>query len=96
VAEYRLSPRAEDDLRHIWRTIAHDNERAADRLLLRIFDRLEAAAKYPHIGPARPELGPTARILIEGVYVVIYEPMPYGVMAVAIVHGMRDPEQWLR
>jgi toxin ParE1/3/4 len=38
----------------------------------------------------------TARILIEGRYVVIYEPMPYGVLAVAIVHGMRDPDNWLR
>ena len=47
------------------------------------------------MGVARPELSATARILVEGRYVIIYEPMPYGVLAVAAVHGMRDPEQWL-
>jgi toxin ParE1/3/4 len=47
------------------------------------------------MGAARPELSATARILVEGRYVIIYEPMPYGVLAVAIVHGMRDPERWL-
>ncbi len=47
------------------------------------------------MGAARPELSPTARILIEGRYVIIYELQPDGVLAVAIVHGMRDPEGWL-
>lgn len=95
MARLRLTPRAEQDIRDIWTTIAADNEKAADGLLLRIFDRLELAATQPHMGVARPELSPTARILVEGRYIVIYEPMPYGVLAVAIVHGMRDPESWL-
>lgn len=95
MARYRLTARAEQDLRDIWRTIAADNERAADALLLRVLNKLEFAAGQPNMGAARPELSDTARILIEGRYIVIYEPMPYGVLAVAIVHGMRDPEQWL-
>jgi len=95
VARYRLTSRAEQDLRDIWQTIAPENERAADALLLRIFKKLDLAAGQPHMGAARPELSPTARILIEGRYVVIYEPTPYGVLVVAVVHGMRDPEQWL-
>jgi toxin ParE1/3/4 len=95
VASYRLTPRAEQDLRDIWHSIAPDNEAAADALLTRILDRLELATGHPHMGAARPELSATARILVEGRYVIIYEPMPYGVLAVAIVHGMRDPERWL-
>lgn len=95
MAEYRLTPRAEQDLRDIWRSIAPDNEAAADALLLRLFDKLELAATQPLMGVARPELSPTARILIEGRYIAIYEPMPYGVLAVAIVHGMRDATSWL-
>lgn len=95
MAKYRLTPRAEEDLRDIWRTIAADNERAADKLVLRILEKLELAAGQPRMDAARPELSPSARILIEGRYVVIYEPMPDGIVAVAIVHGMRDPEHWL-
>ena len=91
----RLTPRAEQDLRDIWHSIAPDTEVAADALLTRILDRLELAADQPHMGAARPELRATARILVEGRYVIIYEPTPYGVLAVAIVHGMRDPEHWL-
>jgi toxin ParE1/3/4 len=95
VSEYRLTPRAEEDLRAIWRSIASDSEQAADGLLLRIFDKLERAAQFPEMGVPRPELSPTTRLLVEGRYVVIYEPMPYGILAIAIVHGMRDPASWL-
>jgi len=95
VASYRLTPRASQDLRDIWHTIAADNEKAADKLLMRIFERLELAAQHPRMGGARPELSATARVLVEGRYIVIYEPQPDGVVVVAIVHGMRDPEHWL-
>ncbi|MBZ9802656.1 type II toxin-antitoxin system RelE/ParE family toxin [Mesorhizobium sp. ES1-6] len=82
-------------MRDIWNTIAIDNEKAADKLLIRIFDKLELAAEHPRMGTARPELSVTARVLIEGRYIVIYEPQTDGILAVAIVHGMRDPEHWL-
>ncbi|MBZ9722598.1 type II toxin-antitoxin system RelE/ParE family toxin [Mesorhizobium sp. CO1-1-11] len=95
VAKYRLTPRASQDLRDIWHTIAIENEKAADKLLMRIFDKMELAAGHPKMGSARPELSATARVLIEGRYIVIYEPQPDGVLVVAIVHGMRDPEHWL-
>lgn len=49
----------------------------------------------PFIGVARPELGREARILVEGRYVVIYEPQPDGIAVIAVVHGMRDPDTWL-
>jgi toxin ParE1/3/4 len=95
LAEYRLTPRAEQDLRDIWRNIASDSETAADALFLRVFDKLALAATQPLMGVARPELSPTARVLIEGRYIVVYEPTRYGVLAIAIVHAMRDPENWL-
>lgn len=95
MAEYRLTPRAKQDLRDVWNHIALRNEQAADRLLLRLFDRFEGVAQYPRSGSARPEVGADVRILIEGNYVAIYEPAPYGILVVAIVHGMRSPENWL-
>ena len=93
--KYTLSPRAEEDLRGFWRDIARDNERAADALLRRILDKAELAAAHPHMGSPRPELSATARILIEGRYIAIYEPMPYGILVVAVVYGPRDMENWL-
>lgn len=95
MAEARLSPRAEQDLRDIWHTIAIDNEHAADMLLRHMLEKADLAATQPHMGVARPELSPTARILIEGNYILIYEPMTYGILVVAIVYGGRDPESWL-
>jgi toxin ParE1/3/4 len=57
--------------------------------------KVQLAADFPHMGAPRPELSPTARILIEGRYIAICEPQPDGVMVVAIVHGMTDPESWM-
>lgn len=95
MGEYRLSPKAEQDISDIWRYIAPENENAADALLLRMFAQFEVAADMPAVGSPRPELSPTARILVEGRYVIIYEPMSYGIMVVAVVHGMRSQENWL-
>ena len=90
-----LTPRAERDLEFIWNTIAADNPRAADNLIRRIFRKAELAGDQPGMGAPRPELSATARILIEGRYLVIYEPDVGGIKIVAVVHGMRDPESWL-
>lgn len=95
MAEYRLTPRAEDDLHSIWRNIAVENEPAADKLLNRLFDMFELVAEHPGMGSARPELSPTARIVIHGNYIGIYEPTLYGALIVAVVHGRREPSKWL-
>jgi toxin ParE1/3/4 len=91
----RLTKRAQNDLRTIWRTIAADNERAADKIFTRIMDRIELAAEHPHSGAPRPELGPEARILVEAPYIVIYVPHDGGIVVSAVVHGARDQASWL-
>lgn len=95
MARYVLSRRAEQDIRAIWHEIALENEPAADNLLRRFLERADLAATQPHMGAPRPELSPTARLLVEGNYLLIYEPMDYGILIVAIVHGGRNPETWL-
>lgn len=75
--------------------IARDNEPAADNLVRRFLERADLAATQPNMGTPRPELSPTARLLIEGNYVLIYEPMDYGILLIAIVHGGRNPDNWL-
>lgn len=89
------TPRAESDLYEIWLAIAQENPAAADGLVRRIAGKALLAAGMPFIGAARPELGREARILVEGRYVVIYEPQPDGIAVIAVVHGMRDPDTWL-
>ena len=96
MGKVRLTPRAEADLFDIWATIAADNVHAADLLVTRIMRKAALAADHPHMGAARPELSATARILVEGRYLAIYEPRPDGVLLIAVVHGMRDPDSWLR
>ncbi len=94
MGKVRLTPRAEADLYEIWATIAADNISAADRLIHRIMRAADLASDQPQMGALRPELSPTARILVEGRYLAIYEPQPDGVLLVAVVHGMRDPQSW--
>ncbi len=95
MARYKLTPRAQRDVRDIWRNIALHNEMPTNKLLDRLFDKFELVAGDPEIGVARPELSETARILIDGRYIAIYEPAPYGIMVIAVVHGMLDPAIWL-
>ncbi len=95
MARYRLSPRAQEQMREIWNAIALHDEAAADRLLARLFDKFDHVARHPHMGPVRPEIGTDVRLVIEGNYIAIYEPAPYGAAIIAIVHGRRDPAHWL-
>ena len=46
------------------------------------------------MGARRPDPGNSARILIAGVYIVIYEPQKDALLVVAIVHGKHDPDRW--
>ncbi|KPH07205.1 type II toxin-antitoxin system RelE/ParE family toxin (plasmid) [Rhizobium acidisoli] len=95
MAKYKLPPRAQRQMRDIWRDIAVHNEPAADRLLQKLFDKFELVATHPEMGPARPDVSPAARLVIEGRYIAIYEPTKYGAEIVVIVHGMREPSTWL-
>ncbi|MGO7592131.1 type II toxin-antitoxin system RelE/ParE family toxin [Rhizobium leguminosarum] len=95
MAKYKLSPRAQRQMRDIWRNIAVDNEPAADRLLQKLFDKFELVAANPEMGPARPEISPAARLVIEGRYIAVYEPTNYGAEIVMVVHGAREPATWI-
>jgi toxin ParE1/3/4 len=91
------APTARAHLEDIWRSVFIENPRAADNLIRRIVKRIETASEQPGMGSPRPYLSPRARILVEGRYVVIYEPVEgaRAVNVLAVVHGMRDPASWL-
>ena len=96
VAEYRLSPKAIEDLEEIWNYLSPINEPAADALMDTIHQRLQTAVDFPLMGAPRAALGPNARILVEGLYVIVYEPRDYGLLVVTIVHARKRPEDWLK
>jgi toxin ParE1/3/4 len=91
------TPRAEEDLFEIYTFIALDNPGAADRVLLQLQSGIEALALNPFLCQRRPDIAPSARILVEHPYLVLYETHPdYGedpvseVVIVRIVDGRRD------
>ena len=90
MAEVLVTPQAEADLQEIWLIIAVDNPTAADRLLRRISKKLDFLGEFPEMGSPRPELTASARILVEGNYVILYEPSGESVVIVRVLHGARD------
>jgi toxin ParE1/3/4 len=92
---------AERELREIWRDIALENEPAADRILMAIADKFDLLAQHPRIGPRRLDIRESARVLVQGNYLVLYETHPDTdegpvdwVEVVSIVDGRRDLADW--
>ena len=92
MAELFFSRRAEADVREIWRYIATDNPAAADRILLRIEEKLQILRNFPEIGPARNDIRRGMRMLVEGNYLLLYEydPRKNEVELIAVVDGRRE------
>ena len=89
VARVIRTPRAGSDLDDIWLRVALDNPAAADRLIDRLIDRCQNLAAHPHLGTARPEIAPEARMLIVDDYVALYRVNGADVEIIRIVHGAR-------
>jgi toxin ParE1/3/4 len=92
VADLIVSNRAEEDFRAIWRTIARHNEKAADRLLLRLNEKIQLLRRTPEMCVLRNDIRSGLRMLVEGNYLVLYEYHPREglVEIVALVDGRRD------
>lgn len=83
-------PRAHEDLLEIWLFIARDDVAAADRVIESIEDRCRLLADHPELGQARPEIGPEARAVTVGNYLVLYRLSKERVEIVRVVHGARQ------
>ena len=92
MAELYVSRRAEEELRQIWRYIAAENPAAADRLLLRIDDKLQILRDFPGIGTLRDDIRHGLRMLVEGNYLLLYEHDVGSdtVELIAVIDGRRD------
>ena len=85
-----IRPSADADADEIFNWIARDDPAAAERLVRRIFEAARRLANFPESGTPRPELGPEARSIVVGKYVVLYRVGPDSVDILRIVHGARE------
>jgi plasmid stabilization system protein ParE len=78
-----------DDLDRIFAWIANDNQRAAENLVRRIFDKVERLTAPEPTDMGRPGLDPGTRELIEYPYIVVYEVHEERgeIVVLSIVHG---------
>jgi toxin ParE1/3/4 len=90
-------PQAEQDLMEIYVGIGLENSSAAERLYEAIVDQAALLVRHPRLGVRRPEISPSARMLVEGVYLLLYEIHPdtdadavNEVEIVRVIHGHRD------
>ena len=91
------SPAAERDLEDIWLAIASDSPRAATKVLRAIAARIHRLGEHPRLGPRRPDVAPSARMLVEGPYIILFRTDPdadHGridlVEIMRVVDGRRD------
>jgi addiction module RelE/StbE family toxin len=81
-----------EDLQQIFDWISQDSPRAAERLVSRIFEKVErlSAPELCHMG--RLGLVRGTRELLEGPYIIVYEVQEdkSEIVVTSVVHGARD------
>jgi toxin ParE1/3/4 len=97
VTPIELLPVARGDLQEIWSAIAAERPAAADRVLGALASRIGALSDHPRLGPRRTDIHVSARALVEGHFLILYETEPDTdlgpvdlVRIVRIVDGRRD------
>ncbi|KQP86232.1 plasmid stabilization protein [Methylobacterium sp. Leaf119] len=96
-AEVVWSRLARTDLLDIYVSIGSHDPAAAERLYDRIEERARQLALQPRMGPRRPEIRPSTRILVETPFLILYETIPdtddapvREVEIVRVLDGRRD------
>ena len=69
-------PKALEDLIDLYVTIGLDSEASAERVYAAIEARARFLIDFPRLGPRRVDVAPTARMLVEGSYLLLYELHP--------------------
>lgn len=90
-------PQAKADLLDIYVVIGLENPPAAERVYDALEARTEQLALHPRLGPRRPDIRASARVLVEGPYLILYETLPdtdegpvSRVAIVRVIDGRRD------
>lgn len=89
--KYRISRRANTDIKSICAHIAKDNPDAAERLDQQIHEMIKMLAEFPGLGHYRADVD-DERCLFRaiGSYVIAYRVERNELVAVRVLHGARD------
>jgi toxin ParE1/3/4 len=85
----RKSAIAEQDLLTIWDYIAQDSPAAANRFLQRLDDRFQALLRNPLSGESQDRFRTGLRSVVEGNYIIFYEPRPSEILIYRVIHAAR-------
>jgi toxin ParE1/3/4 len=83
---------AEQDLLAILDYIAQDTPDAADHFWQRLNDRFQSLLKSPLIGESQDRFRAGLRSVIEGNYIIFYEPRPAEIVIYRVLHAARKWE----
>jgi len=95
--ELLWSPQARIDLLEIYVAIGMDSVDAAERIYTDVESKAVSLIQFPRLGVRRSEIARTARMLVEGSYLLLYETNPdtdagpiEWIEIVRVVDGRRD------
>lgn len=89
--KYRITKRADHDLREIGDYIAKDNLAAADKLDLLIHHEIRNLAEFPGKGHRRSDVRNRAYLFwVVGNYVIAYRIERETIVVSRVLHGARD------
>ncbi|MGP4665545.1 type II toxin-antitoxin system RelE/ParE family toxin [Agrobacterium pusense] len=85
------SPRARSDVKKIYIDIGKLQPLAAERYYARFRAKAERLIDHPHLGERHPEIFPSARMLVEAPYIILYETVPdTDGDKIRVIDGRRD------
>ncbi len=94
---YRATRQADADLKDIYRYTRRTwGQVQATRYARQLPQRFRMLAEHPHAGTTREDLQPSGlHSFVHGSHVIFYQPQPYGVLIVRVLHGSQDVRRHL-
>ncbi|HYX16071.1 MAG TPA: type II toxin-antitoxin system RelE/ParE family toxin [Nostoc sp.] len=90
MSRFRISTQAAQDIENIWKYVAPNNLKAANKLFDTLRESFPKLAKFPQLGRERSELAPFLRSFSVKNYLIFYRPIDEGIEIVRILHGSQD------
>ncbi|MEA5600647.1 type II toxin-antitoxin system RelE/ParE family toxin [Nostoc sp. UHCC 0252] len=92
MSRFRISTQAAQDIENIWKYIAPNNFKAANKLFDTLRESFPKLAKFPQMGRERSDLAPLLRTFPVKNYLIFYRLIDEGIEIVRILHGLQDIE----
>ncbi|MEH2064822.1 MAG: type II toxin-antitoxin system RelE/ParE family toxin [Nostoc sp.] len=87
MSRFRISTQAAQDIEDIWKYLAPNNLKAADKLFDTLRESFPKLAKFPQMGRQRDQLAAFLRSFPVKNYLIFYRPIDEGIEIVRILHA---------